>query len=71
VTNVASEIDGELKEEVGKPGLVADGANNLYGPAYKQPKAISGVNSYWMRRCGNLPPQTVIVLAAELLNVWG
>lgn len=38
------------------------GALNLYGPAYGLPKAISGVNSYWMRGSGDPPPQTVIVV---------
>jgi len=38
------------------------GAINLYGPAYNLPKAISGVNTYWLRGYGDPPPQTLIVL---------
>ena len=38
------------------------GAINLYGPAYGLPKAISGVNSYWLRGYGSPPPQVLIVL---------
>jgi hypothetical protein len=38
------------------------GAINLYGPAYGLPKAISGINSYWLRGYGDPPPQTLIVL---------
>jgi 4-amino-4-deoxy-L-arabinose transferase-like glycosyltransferase len=38
------------------------GAINLYGPAYDLPEAISGVNSYWLRRYGASPPQTLIVV---------
>jgi 4-amino-4-deoxy-L-arabinose transferase-like glycosyltransferase len=42
------------------------GAINLYGPAYGLPKAISGVNSYWLRGYGDPPPQTLIVVGAPL-----
>jgi 4-amino-4-deoxy-L-arabinose transferase-like glycosyltransferase len=38
------------------------GAINLYGPAYGLPKAISGINTYWLRGYGNPPPQTLIML---------
>jgi 4-amino-4-deoxy-L-arabinose transferase-like glycosyltransferase len=38
------------------------GAVNLYGPAYGLPRAISGVNTYWLRGYGDSPPQTLIVL---------
>jgi hypothetical protein len=38
------------------------GALNLYGPAYGLPRAISGVNSYWLRGYGDPPPQTLIVI---------
>src|SRR3546814_14130345 len=43
------------------------GAINRYGPAYGLPTAISGINSYWARGYGDVPPTTVIVLgdAAE------
>lgn len=38
------------------------GAVNLYGPAYGLPRAISGMNSNWLRGYGDPPPQTVITL---------
>lgn len=38
------------------------GAVDLYGPAYGLPKAISGINSYWLRGYGDPPPQTLIVI---------
>lgn len=88
VWNVASEINTDLKEEVGWPELVqtvagiynslpaADrpragilagnygeaGAVDLYGPSYGLPRAISGINSYWLRGYGDPPPETLIVI---------
>lgn len=38
------------------------GALNLYGPAHGLPRAISGVNSYWLRGYGDPPPQILIVV---------
>lgn len=38
------------------------GAVNLYGPQYRLPKAISGVNSFWQRGYGTPPPQVVIAI---------
>jgi 4-amino-4-deoxy-L-arabinose transferase-like glycosyltransferase len=38
------------------------GAIDILGPTYDLPKAISGVNTYWLRGYGDPPPQTVIVL---------
>ena len=38
------------------------GAINLFGPAYGLPKAISGVNSYWLRGYGDPSPEVLIVL---------
>jgi hypothetical protein len=38
------------------------GAINLYGPAYALPRAISGMNSNWLRGYGDPPPQTVIAV---------
>jgi len=38
------------------------GAVDLYGPAYGLPKAISGIDSYWLRGYGDPPPHTLIVL---------
>jgi len=73
---------GILVENYGEVGAV-----NLYGPAYRLPRAISGVNSSWERGYGNPPPQTVIVvgfprefvdanftscrLAAQITNSYG
>ena len=38
------------------------GAVNLYGRAYGLPRAISGMNSNWLRSYGDPPPQTVIAV---------
>lgn len=38
------------------------GAINLYGPSYGLPRAISGINSFWLRGYGDPPPQTLIVI---------
>jgi len=47
------------------------GAVNLYGPQYGLPRAISGVNSFWQRGYGDPPPQTLIVVGADLDDVRG
>ena len=36
------------------------GAIDLYGPRYRLPRAISGVNSFWARGYGDPPPEVVI-----------
>jgi hypothetical protein len=41
------------------------GAVNLYGPAYRLPRAISGMNSNWLRGYGDPPPQTVIMVGMD------
>jgi hypothetical protein len=55
-----------VQERAGLGILAGDegetGAVNLYGPAYGLPRAISGMNSNWLRGYGDPPPQTVIVL---------
>ena len=38
------------------------GAVNLYGRIYGLPRAISGMNSNWLRGYGDPPPQTVIAV---------
>jgi hypothetical protein len=38
------------------------GAINLYGPSYRLPRAISGINSFWERGYGDPPPETLIVI---------
>jgi 4-amino-4-deoxy-L-arabinose transferase-like glycosyltransferase len=40
-------------------------AINLYGPAYRLPTAISGMNSNWMRGYGDPGPQTLIVVGLK------
>ncbi len=42
------------------------GALNLYGPAYKLPTAISGVNSYWLRGYGDASPTTLVIIGYPL-----
>ncbi len=46
------------------------GAVNLYGPTYGLPKAISGVNSYWLRGYGDPPPQALIVLGFSSVEAY-
>ena len=73
---------GVLASDDGEAGAV-----NLYGPAYGLPRAISGMNSNWLRGYGDPPPQAVIAvgfkqdelsqifascqLAARLSNPYG
>jgi hypothetical protein len=38
------------------------GAIDLYGPRYRLPQAISGINSFWQRGYGSPPPETLIVV---------
>jgi hypothetical protein len=89
--NVASEINQDLKEEIGWPELVHTvagiydalpaaeksrtgilagnygeaGAINLYGPSLGLPRAISGINSYWLRGYGDPPPEILIVIGHD------
>jgi hypothetical protein len=54
-------------EERAHAGILAGnygeaGAIDLYGPAHGLPKAISGINSYWLRGYGDPPPGTLIVV---------
>jgi len=54
-------------EEQAHAGILAGnygeaGAIDLYGPAHGLPKAISGINSYWLRGYGDPPPRTLIVV---------
>src|SRR5262249_19500423 len=85
---VANQVNGDFREEIGWPELVATvarvrdalppqdrarlailagnygeaGALRLYGPQYRLPPGISGVNSFWQAGYGNPPPQVVIVV---------
>src|SRR5690606_3117444 len=45
------------------------GAINRYGPALGLPTAISGVNSYWARGYGDVPPRALIVLGANAEDI--
>jgi len=50
-----------------------EGAVNLYGRAWGLPRAISGMNSNWLRGYGNPAPQTVIAVgfkANELNQIF-
>ena len=67
VERIAKVRDTLPMEERARLGiLVADvgeaGAVNLYGPPFSLPRAISGMNSYWLRGFGNPPPETLIVV---------
>ena len=42
-----------------------EGAINLYGPAYRLPSAISGMNSNWLLGYGDPPPQKVIMVGMD------
>jgi hypothetical protein len=48
---------GVLAADEGEAGAV-----NLYGRAYGLPRAISGMNSNWLRGYGDPPPQTVVAV---------
>jgi 4-amino-4-deoxy-L-arabinose transferase-like glycosyltransferase len=51
---------GVLASDEGEAGAV-----NLYGRAYGLPRAISGMNSNWLRGYGDPPPQTVITVGLK------
>ena len=89
---IAQVRDSLPAAERGSVGVMAAdegeaGAVNLYGRAYGLPRAISGMNSNWLRGYGDPPPQTVIAVgfkpselnkifascqdAAELWNPYG
>jgi 4-amino-4-deoxy-L-arabinose transferase-like glycosyltransferase len=64
---IASVRDSLPAAERGTVGVMAAdegeaGAVNLFGRAYGLPRAISGMNSNWLRGYGNPPPQTVIAV---------
>ena len=67
VATVADIYAGLPADERAQTGILVSnygeaGAINLYGLAYGLPRAISGVNSYWLRGYGQPPPATVIVV---------
>jgi hypothetical protein len=70
VEAVAAVRDGLPASERASAGILAGnygeaGAINLLGPAHGLPQAISGVNSYWLRGYGKIPPAPVIVIGAS------
>jgi 4-amino-4-deoxy-L-arabinose transferase-like glycosyltransferase len=75
VSEVARIRDSLPAEERDRTGILAAnygeaGAIDLYGTAFGLPKAISGVNSYWLRGYGDPPPEALIVLglSGEVAN---
>ena len=67
VKTVADIRDTVPLEERPRLGILAGnygeaGAINVYGPAYNLPRAISGIDSFWLWGYGDPPPETVIVL---------
>ena len=67
VSEVAKIHDSLPAQDRSKIGILTGnygeaGAIDLYGSAFGLPKAISGVNSYWLRGYGDPPPDTLIVL---------
>ncbi len=67
VKTVADIRDTVPLEERSRLGILAEnygeaGAVNVYGPAYNLPRAISGIDSFWLWGYGDPPPETVIVL---------
>ncbi len=71
VDAVAGIYAGLPEEDKSQVGILAGnygemGAINLYGSTYGLPKAISGVNSYWLRGYGDPAPQTLILVGFNL-----
>jgi len=67
VQTVARIRDGLPAEDRARVAILAAnygeaGAIDLYGPAYRLPQAISGVNSFWERGYGDPPPTVLIVI---------
>jgi len=67
VETVAKVRDSLPAQDRARLGILAGnygeaGAINFYGPDYRLPRAISGINSFWERRYGDPPPETLIVV---------
>jgi Dolichyl-phosphate-mannose-protein mannosyltransferase len=61
---------GLPEEEQSRVGILTynygeAGAIDMFGPALGLPRALSGVNSYWLRGFGDPPPQTLIVIGYQ------
>ncbi|MBI5033283.1 MAG: glycosyltransferase family 39 protein [Chloroflexi bacterium] len=75
LTQTVAEIYAQLPaDERARTGIFTGnygeaGAINLYGSKYGLPKAISGMNSYWLRGYGSPPPETLIVLGEDLYGL--
>lgn len=74
VKQVAEIRDTVPPEERARLGILAGnygeaGAINVYGPAYGLPRAISGIDSFWLWGYGDPPPETVIVLGLQRSHV--
>jgi len=70
VETVAKIRDSLPVQEQARLGILAGddgetGAVNLYGPAYGLPRAISGMNSNWLRGYGDPSPETVITVGMD------
>ncbi|HKF50380.1 MAG TPA: glycosyltransferase family 39 protein [Terracidiphilus sp.] len=67
VADVAASLPAEQRARLGV--LAGDegeaGAVNLYGAAYGLPRAISGMNSNWLRGYGDPAPETVIAVGMD------
>jgi hypothetical protein len=67
VSTIANIRDSLPAEERATTGILTGnygeaGAINLYGPAHGLPRALSRVNSFWLRGYPVPPPQTLIVV---------
>jgi 4-amino-4-deoxy-L-arabinose transferase-like glycosyltransferase len=76
VESIAQVRDSLPNEDRASLGILAvnygeAGAVNLYGPQHGLPRAISGVNSFWQRGYGDPPPETLIVVGADLDDLQG
>lgn len=77
VSEIAQIRDSLPVADRGKLGILARddgeaGAIDLYGPAFGLPRAISGMNSNWLRGYGDPPSQTVIVIgwSRDQVDQW-
>jgi 4-amino-4-deoxy-L-arabinose transferase-like glycosyltransferase len=76
VESIAQVRDSLPNEDRASLGILAvnygeAGAVNLYGPQHGLPRVISGVNSFWQRGYGDPPPETLIVVGADLDDLQG